>query len=263
MYIKQTSNDAAEVILWLHGSLVSGWMWEEQLQRLPQYDHWVPDLPGIGHSGEQVWTSLPETATALLAAWDAQGDKRPAHVVGISLGSLVALHMLSQAPSTFASALLSGALTRPISKRLQALQRWVLFFYHMRWSASLVAAMLGLPEVAKRAFLETAYKTPKESNERSMQELTNPFLPDLGSIQTRILAVAGSKDSSHTHVGLRDLVEQCPRVEARVVEGMGHQWPAEDGVLFARMVQAWLQKEPLPEALTRPEWLLDGATKPV
>src|ERR1700754_2720698 len=71
---------------------------------------WALDLPGHGESGKAVDTgSVEELADAVLAFLDDRGIER-AHLVGHSLGSLVAMTIAAQAPARVASlALISGA----------------------------------------------------------------------------------------------------------------------------------------------------------
>src|SRR6201991_2733525 len=71
---------------------------------------WALDLPGHGESGKAVDTgSVEELADAVLAFLDDRGIER-AHLVGHSLGSLVAMTIAANAPARVASlALISGA----------------------------------------------------------------------------------------------------------------------------------------------------------
>ncbi|CAB3768810.1 acetoin dehydrogenase dihydrolipoyllysine-residue acetyltransferase subunit [Paraburkholderia solisilvae] len=71
---------------------------------------WALDLPGHGESGKAVDTgSVDELADAALAFFDDRGIER-AHLVGHSMGSLVAMTIAAKAPARVASlVLISGA----------------------------------------------------------------------------------------------------------------------------------------------------------
>lgn len=92
---------AGESVLWVHGYTIDSSLWDELWAGLPQYCHIGIDMPGHGLSPPlQPGTSLVELGEALaLAALD-NGVR---HVVGLSLGSMIALQVALSRPQGFAS----------------------------------------------------------------------------------------------------------------------------------------------------------------
>lgn len=55
LYIHETGTSDAPTILFLHGSPLSGRMWQPQFERLTGFHGLVPDLPGHGQSADVVY----------------------------------------------------------------------------------------------------------------------------------------------------------------------------------------------------------------
>ena len=55
MYVAESGPADGTPIVFLHGAMVAGWMWTEQVQGLAEYRCLVPDLPGMGRSGDDTW----------------------------------------------------------------------------------------------------------------------------------------------------------------------------------------------------------------
>ncbi|MEQ8858647.1 MAG: alpha/beta hydrolase [Pseudomonadales bacterium] len=243
-------------VIWLHGALVGGWMWDEQIAALPDYHHLVPDLPGIGLSAEAVSAGEAGDLDAMAAALvdlcrERCGDRR-VHLVGLSLGAVIGLRMLSQAPERFDRAILSGPLAKPLKGPIAALQELVLFLYQRPWGARLVARILGLPDDVRDAFLATAAATPAETYAGLMPEVYRAPLPgaDLSAIPNPVLLVTGDRDSRITRDSVRLLLQRLANAQGYWADGLGHQWNAEDGERFSAMVAAWLTGQPQPPGLS-------------
>lgn len=239
-------------VLWLHGALVAGWMWDAQVAALPGYHHLVPDLPGVGRSAAAGTTGVDGLATAMLELIDQRAENKPVHVVGLSLGAVVALRLLAQAPHRCTSAILSGPLARPVTGPLVIMQHLLLALYGRAAGARVVARALGLPEDVRAAFLETARATPPETYRQLLPELYARPLPAqaLDTIDIPILLVTGSRDTRITCNSVRDLLATLPAAQAYWADGLGHQWNAEDGERFSRMVAAWLAGDAMPAGLS-------------
>ena len=57
MHVEEQGSAEAAPIVFLHGSMVAGWMWTDQVKSLSSdFRTIVPDLPGLGQSGSVAWT---------------------------------------------------------------------------------------------------------------------------------------------------------------------------------------------------------------
>jgi 2-succinyl-6-hydroxy-2,4-cyclohexadiene-1-carboxylate synthase len=86
-------------VLWVHGYTIDSTTWGDLWSRLPGWTHLGIDLPGHGGSdplGPR--TTLRDLGEALAEAASRRGVR---HVVGLSLGSMIALQVVLARPSAF------------------------------------------------------------------------------------------------------------------------------------------------------------------
>lgn len=113
------------VIFWIHGYTLDSSIWSELWALLPEFDHVAIDLPGHGASAD-VTLALPELGRWLGAVAIAS---RAEHLVGLSFGSMIALQIVSEYPTAYASVVLAapsfgrGPFERDLQARNIALKR--------------------------------------------------------------------------------------------------------------------------------------------
>ncbi|MEP6987505.1 MAG: alpha/beta hydrolase, partial [Chloroflexota bacterium] len=121
LYVRQSGSTTAPTIVFLHGSGVSGWMWDEQIKVLQNdYQCLAIDLPGSGESYQTEWISLADTADQIAAIIRQSTASGKAHIVGLSLGGYTGLCLLEKYPTVVESLIVSGVSTRPFAN----LRRW-------------------------------------------------------------------------------------------------------------------------------------------
>jgi pimeloyl-ACP methyl ester carboxylesterase len=90
---------ADDRVLWVHGYTIDSSLWEELWKSLPGWEHIGPDLPGHGLSAPLEANENLVTLGRDLGAWAVANGVR--HVVGLSLGSTVALQVALSFPDAF------------------------------------------------------------------------------------------------------------------------------------------------------------------
>ncbi len=244
MWIDERGPDDGAAIVFLHGSMVAGWMWTEQVDAL-SVDHrtLVPDLPGIGASGAERWTGFTGVAHAVAAEIEARAPGG-AHVVGLSLGGIIALNLAVDHPEVCSSLLVSGVPAGSLSLPLRLLNRAMAGMYGTEMGARLVARMFGMPdEESTEAFVATARSTDRSAMKAIVSEVSRKPLPDhLDRISAPLLAVVGERDTAPARRAIPDLMAAVPGARAALVPGVGHQWNAEAPELFTEMVRQWVDE---------------------
>lgn len=242
LHVGEHGSSDGEPIVFLHGAMVAGWMWSAQAEGLPQFHSLLVDLPGMGHSAGLAWTSLADTADHVAAVISDRCVGQAAHVVGLSLGGLVGLHVAARHPDSVASLLVSGVPAEPVPASLRFLNRAMVALYSRPWGARIVGSVFGIPrDESMTAFVDTARLTDRDALRCVTGELASSPLPErLHATSTPTLAVVGAKDTALARRGVVALTEMMPDARGFLVPGVGHQWNAEDPQLFTDMIRTWI-----------------------
>ena len=121
LHVKEIGKNNRETIVFLHAGTSSGWMWNKHLEILNNYHCMVPDLPEHGQSIEVKPFTMEDAAQRIIDLIKERAHGGKAHVVGLSLGSQVAVQMLSMTPEVVDHAVITGTLTREIGSSTSAL----------------------------------------------------------------------------------------------------------------------------------------------
>lgn len=265
--VKESGPAGAPTIVFLHGLGVSSWMWYYQVNDLQADYHCLCiDLPGNGDSYEQEWISYEDSADKVASIIRASATGGTAHVVGLSLGGYVALHLYANAPELLQTVLLSGIATRPQScgwlvMKMVACLRGLL---RMTCTLTLAAKAMQLPDEAVPLFVRDSQRLDPLTIERAYQEeVFFQYPPNLGNAATTpngtlppLLVVAGTREASIVVKSLADLPMKLRSnggsknvVRAAKVPNVHHGWNGEAPELFTKMMRLWMTSQELPEEL--------------
>lgn len=253
MYVEIFGPDDGVPVVFLHGSMVAGWMWMGQVEDLPEYRCLLVDLPGIGNSATTPWLNFSDTSDQIAAMISAQCPGGKAHIVGLSLGGITALHVVAKHPEVVESVIVSGVPYGKISPLLGLLSRVMLKLYSRPWGARMIAGLFGIPpDDSMKAFMKTAQQTDLLSLRTLTKEIFKTTIPEnLDKVTVPTLAVVGEKDSVPARRAVHYLQETMPNAEGYIVPLVGHQWNAENRELFSKMIRLWIDSKSIIEPLSR------------
>jgi pimeloyl-ACP methyl ester carboxylesterase len=253
LHISESGTPGAPSIVFLHGLGTTSWMWEEQVRHLQDFHCLNVDLPGQGKSNHLEWKGLADTADGIAEAIRTRATNGQAHIVGLSLGAYVALHLMARHPPRVERAVLSGVTAAPLPR-----PRLILGLTHLlapilktQFYLRQSARMLHLPDEVFEAYAEGVRSMSRQAFLTVYDEVVYFQSPEgLNTISVPTLIVAGSKEVQAVRDAVPALATTLPNAEGRIVPGVHHGWNGEAPELFNAVVRAWILGLPLPEELT-------------
>ena len=188
-----------------------------------------PDLPGSGRSPARDGLSVPLFAEAMARVARSLGLER-AHVIGHSLGSIVAQHLALREPKLVRSLALLGPLLAPPEAARQGLK-----------DRAKKARSEGMAEIAGQ-ILQAATSTDTRNNQpvaaalvrelvmrqdpegyaRSCEALAAAEAAEIQHIACPTLIITGDEDAIGTPSGARALAERIPGARLVILPRCGH-----------------------------------------
>ncbi|WP_329044234.1 alpha/beta hydrolase [Amycolatopsis sp. NBC_01488] len=229
-------------LLLLHGTAASREQWGPLTARAGRFTVLAPDFPGSGrttdHGGPITVEDLAVQAEAVLdhAGVDA------AHVVGHSLGGVVAAQLAGTRPHRVRSAVLHAAWPATDTRQDAEFRYWLDLL-----ATGTFARMLPLMAFGPR-YWEQATAESNEQLVKTLETMIEPgtdrqiatdrtvdLRPVLPKITAPVLVLGSAHDRLITAEQQRELVAAIPDARAATIDA-GHGAPAELPAEFARLV---------------------------
>ncbi|MCJ7734001.1 MAG: alpha/beta hydrolase [Anaerolineales bacterium] len=266
LYFQEYGKGSKSTIVFLHGGGVSGWMWQPQIEGLPDFHCLVPDLPEQGQSVNEQPFTMQGSAEQIAKLIRTRAVNGKAHLVGLSEGAQVALALLSIDRDCVDHAFISSALVRPlpggslITPTLTSLSyRWfVKPLKNSEWWIRLnMKYAVGIPDTYYGPFSQSFKEMTESGFTNIMVENQRFRLPEgLNRVKAPTLIVIGRKEYSAMRQSAIDIAAVIPGSQAYQVHhsrkmslAEEHNWSLTAPELFTQTVRAWITNQPLPAAL--------------
>ena len=232
-------------VVMVHGLIASRWTWRQTTAQLADYHCLAPDLPGHGESTGLPWKSIADAARQVVELVRAKSASGKATLVGLSLGAMVALQALNDAPDAVNGVVMTGANLLPLP-----------------WTVRLLSLIM-LPGLRSERFLQTSAEGLRLSEEAiplyradlerfsRLTALTASLaasgfrLPRrLVGAKSPVLALAGENENIRVLDSLHLVVKMLPNAQACKVPGARHGWIGEQPELWVQTLRAWLEQQP-------------------
>jgi 2-hydroxymuconate-semialdehyde hydrolase len=260
-HLTRSGPSGAPVILWLHGSgpgVTAMSNWAGMLETFASDHHSLaPDIIGFGDSthpdppppGRKAFTEL--RARTLLRLLDALGIER-AHVVGNSMGGVIALVMAEMAPARIDRMVLMGSGGAPVAPTPEL--RRLVSFYDDPTAGHMATLMHGfvhdpsafgddLERIARERLPMALRDDVRRSHLATFAPGGDPlaFPPErLAAIGTPTLVLHGASDRVIPVAASEYLAAHLPRARRVVLEQAGHWLQIEQPQAFVRQLRAFL-----------------------
>lgn len=236
---------ARPVLVLLHGVGLDHAVWDQVVPLLePDFDVRCPDLPGHG-AGRPV---PPDVDLAGLAALVVPDVPRGAHVVGFSLGSLIAQHLAAHHPDRVASLVCVSSVCRRTPEEREAV---------LARLAAARADHTGSVEASIHRWFDGT-DVPVDIVDRTREVLLandldqylacyrvfatgdTELYPALGDIAVPCLAVTGSADPGSTPDMSQRLGAAVPGTRVEIVPGVRHMLPVQSPEVLAHLIHEFI-----------------------
>lgn len=253
LYVDERGQPERPALIFLHGLGVSSWMWSDQLDALQDDYHCLAvDLPGNGASERTPWRTFEDSADQIAAFIRERAREGRAHVVGLSLGGYVAMHLLARHSEVVQTMIVSGITAEPYPKIANAMMRAMLPFVRSNIGLGLMTRLMQMDPEASALYQRDVRRMPPDVM-RGIYDEVAAFslekLPALKERSQRLLVVAGEAEMKNVTEALSLFKATVPCGEAALVPKAHHTWNGEHPALFNAMVRAWVEGQPLPDAL--------------
>jgi pimeloyl-ACP methyl ester carboxylesterase len=249
--VAETSETSATPIVHIHGFAISGRYLEPTAARLAShYPTYVPDLPGHGYSEKpRRPLGIPEQAEALAGYLDVVGVPR-AVVLGNSTGCLVAAEFAHRYPDRTECAVLvspaGGRHNRPLGRGIVQLAR-----DGLREPPSL--ARIAVPDYVRFGLVNSL---------RAFRHMTQfPTTERLMHVPVPFLAVIGTRDPLISSSQMERIFRSPADIDLVRHVDAAHAINFSHPESLARLVDAYLRGQPLPELIEHDRTIADVANE--
>jgi len=254
MYVWETGNPSGEIILFLHGGGIGGWMWRKQTEFFADYHCLVPDLPCHGKSKCPSAFRIDGCSTELINMLDkipaTEFPRKKVNLIGFSLGAQIALDLLARRPDLFSRAVIISALVRPLKnlKRLFLIMAPLSYLLmRNRTFQKFQANSSGL----YRDYFEEYYQSVKMLNTRILKQIYAENMsfaipPNYPEVEVPTLIIAGEKEPQVMIKSAEDLVNSNKNSQGMLIPQIGHGYSLLLPDEFNRVTESWLKTGEIP-----------------
>lgn len=236
-------------IVLLHGVGLDHTMWGPVVTRLSgEFTVLTPDLPGHGGRGP-----VPADLTLRELADRLAGEIPPgSHLVGFSLGALVAQHLARFRPELVATlASVSSVCRRTPDERAAVLERLAMAERDFAGSARASIDRWYAGTDVDRATVERTREVLLGNDVDSFLACYRVFAtgdadigPELGRITASALAITGELDGGSTPLMSDRLAEALPDCRVHIVPGARHMLPVQAPDAFVTAITTFIRESP-------------------
>ncbi len=232
------SDGSGDAVLLIHGLGGDSNTWTPMMPALARWHAIRVDLPGAGRSSRLDGELSIERLVDAVRSVAADAGVERAHVVGHSMGCIVAMHLAAQQPALVRSLCLFGPLLAPPEAARVAIRargRMALDEGEAGMQriadALLEVSVAGETRERRRAAFafvrESIMRQPPQGYHRHCEALASATAVDVEQVRCPALLVTGDQDAIAPPQAVRDIARRLPEATVEVLRTCGHWEPLE------------------------------------
>lgn len=247
LFFKESGNKQGEIIIFIHGGGISGWMWEKQLEHFTDYYCIVPDLPEHGKTINSGEISIKNSAKLIVELIEKVGKGKKVNVVGHSLGAKIVMELLDSKPEIIDHAVIASALCRPMPF-MKAAHKPIIYkltveMLKINWILNFQVKQFKFPADINSEYLRKDFQdmTPGmlfRIYDEVYQHLNIP--KGLENVHVPTLVVAGGKEPKAMRNSVTDMISILPNSKGVIIKNGLHTYPWVMFETFNEIIRAWL-----------------------
>ncbi len=235
------------VLLLIHSEGANSYMWREQIAALRGRTRCIAfDCPGHGDSSGNGDFSLAEVAATLKAGLDALGVEQ-CHILGLAMGSLIAIEIAARWPGQVRSLILAGASARPrdgAEDEIYAIREAVAYMsmkeYGGQYSGNLLMPTTSFDQLDELA--DAVAKVASKAYVATVRAvLTNDCTDALAEIKAPTLVVIGDEDDVTPMAEAELIAGRIEGAKIQTIAGAGHLANIDQPASFNAAVAQFLE----------------------
>ena len=242
-----------QTLVFLHGGNVGNWIWDPQVLAFSECDVLALHLPSFGARHDEPWRGLESAADDVAALIADEVSEGGVHLVGMSLGGVIALHVAARHPELVQTLMVTGTPLAAQGMAARTLAQLQLGLIGSEWYWKFQAGAYGLVDDERQRFAEHGVRLDSANLRAIREELDAGALPaQLAQYTGPVLALAGAKEPKLVQKSFAALRQVLPQAETKIVPGVHHQWNIENPLLFNSVLRRWIQGQGLHPVLADP-----------
>lgn len=250
MYVKEQGNKQGEILVFIHGGGISGWMCDKQMEHFNDYYCLVPDLPEHGKSINEGPISIKGCANLIVDLIEKKSNGRKVNIVGHSLGAKIVLELLNTRPEIVHRAVVASALCRdmPLMKFSHKLSIYKLTtaMLKVNWILDFQVKQFEVPDKISADSLKKDFQsmTPSILYRIYDEVYQNLVIPaGLQNMNVPTLVVAGEREPKAMKESVKDLVQSIPKSKGVLLIKGQHTYPWVLYDDFNKIIRAWINNK--------------------
>lgn len=237
-----------ETILMLHGNSTAGWSWFTQVEGMKDRHILTPDILGLGSRADTVWPGIAAVADDMADLIRERAVGARAHVVGLSLGGVIATHLVQRHPDLIHSCMITGSPMAGLGRAEWSFIALTVPLWRRRWFWSLQSRIFKVPPEDRKLFVDTAVGVHPTTNMLTFAELSYDAMPrGPMNYEGPFLAISGQKELPSVRKGFTALRQVIPQLQTWIAPGVSHAWSIEDPEMFNNTVRHFVDTGKGPE----------------